>query len=146
MKITALNFDQEFWLRVHKAPGCWEWIGTRDAAGYGVFTASGKKIKAHRAPTIWNGTSPTTLCVDHICRNRACVNPAHLRLVDLRTNALENSEGNAAKNMRKTLCQNGHPLDGVVNRANGKTFRYCKTCKRKQMANLRNIHDEAQTP
>jgi hypothetical protein len=47
--------------------------------------------------------------VDHICKNLACVNPKHLRLVSQRFNSVENSISPMARNAKKTTCAKGHP-------------------------------------
>lgn len=69
--------------------------------------------------------------VDHLCRNRRCVNPSHLEPVSRRDNILRGVSP-AAHNGAKTHCIRGHPLSGTnlteVRRQNGRTDRRCKTC------------------
>lgn len=73
--------------------GCWDWKGTLDSHGYGQITYRGAKRKAHRV--VWeltNGPIPSGMVVDHMCRSRRCVNPAHLQVVTQKQN-LENYGG-----------------------------------------------------
>jgi hypothetical protein len=67
--------------------GCWEWQGGKNGVGYGVAHHKGKTTSAHRiAYQIFNGEIPEGMDVDHICFNRACVNPGHLQLLDRSAN------------------------------------------------------------
>lgn len=59
--------------------GCWEWQGALDKDGYGWFSFKGKNCKAHRASyKLFVGKLDSSLQIDHLCRNRRCVNPHHL--------------------------------------------------------------------
>lgn len=72
---------QRFWEKVDLSGECWEWKAARYPNGYGVFGFGRKNFYAHRVSySAHHGDIPTGMQVDHTCYNRACVNPAHLRL------------------------------------------------------------------
>lgn len=122
-----------FWKRVIKSDGCWVWAGSLNWYGYGNLYHFGVNYRAHRLSLIFAGVSvPTHLVVDHICRKPSCVNPQHLRVVDHRTNALENSTSIAAQNKTKTHCVNGHEFSSkntVERIRNGRRSRVCLQCR-----------------
>ncbi len=115
---------------VNEDSGCWEWTMSLGSHGYGQIGWGSKgsdrgATTAHRVA--WEasqGKIPEGMTVDHLCRNRKCINPAHLRLL---TN-LENARDNGMS--RKTHCPAGHPYVGE-NLYVGKTGgRRCRQCAR----------------
>jgi len=76
-----------------KSGSCWTWNKPLDRKGYGYIYVAGRNLAAHRvALVVATGDQLGEKLVDHICRNRACVNPGHLRLVDHKQNG-ENRAG-----------------------------------------------------
>jgi hypothetical protein len=112
--------------------GCVEWTGRIDRYGYGQFRPGGRDTShcgAHR----WSyehfvGQIQPGTHIDHLCRNRKCVNPWHLELVTPRENVMRGL-GPAAVNARKTHCIHGHPLtpDNIYTSSGMRT---CKICKK----------------
>ena len=111
--------------------GCWLWEGSHQEKGYGFFAVNQKVQIAHRvAYEMFKGPIPEGLTIDHLCRNRRCVNPDHLEAVSIRTNTLR-GEAVSAKNLRKTHCIRGHPLSGDnVYRDPKRGVRNCRECRR----------------
>jgi|SRR5882724_3009403 len=127
MRSNRLAFPVSFWnkVAVGEPEGCWYWVGSMASEGYGRFKMSGKEFFAHRVSyELVNGYIPVGLHLDHLCRNRACVNPIHLEAVTDRVNILR-GEGVAAKNARKLTCPLGHAYEASKSRP---TWRRCRIC------------------
>lgn len=93
------------------AEGCLEWQGCLTTAGYGAIFFEGRKREAHLiAYETFVGRVPKGKELDHLCRNRKCINTAHLEPVTHKEN-VRRGEGACAKHARKTRCVNGHPFN-----------------------------------
>lgn len=138
MSRPPVPFDQRFWPKIDKngpvpaqAPHlgpCWMWLAARDRFGYGCTSLGrGRSRRAHRVIYEWLvGPIPDGLTLDHLCRNKSCVNPSHLEPVTMAENN-RRSNNFAGVNSRKTHCPKGHDYaTNTIRRSNGK--RECKAC------------------
>lgn len=89
----GISPTERFLSYVEKTSTCWNWTAGINPLGYGKFTFQGKTVPAHRFSFAnINGPIPKEMQVDHMCHNRRCVNPDHLRLVTPKQNC-ENRKG-----------------------------------------------------
>ncbi len=127
-KIQVPDHDQlRFWALVQKTDSCWNWLGGT-YNGYGCFQVARKNFRAHRlAYMLTKGGIPEGKHLDHLCRNRSCVNPDHLEPVSQAENTARGG-GVAACVVRTDLCSRGHSMqDAIVHSVTGK--RWCRTCR-----------------
>jgi hypothetical protein len=114
------------------ATGCIETTYAPDARGYGQigWTANGKSHNRRVHRVVWEllmGSIDDSLTIHHRCRNRLCVNVAHMEQLPL----LENSADNAQS--LRTHCPNGHAYDDENTDHDGEGHRRCRACRRESM-------------
>ncbi len=137
---------ERFWAKVDKTEDCWLWTASLNSGGYGQFRISqtDSPKRAHRISyELLVGPIPDDLCIDHLCRNRICVNPDHLEPVTTKENSRRGIGGKlgAARQVAKTHCPHGHPYNAENTYTQptkaGGVNRICRTCKRESVARRR---------
>jgi len=135
MDIATKSKQERFNEKIKDDPrtGCWVWSSYIDPAGYGRFSLGGEACYAHRVSYEMKiGPIPNGLELDHLCRVRHCVNPAHLEPVIHQVNV---SRGRAGWNSRaKVRCPKGHPYSGnnIYILQKKPRERLCKECKNRK--------------
>lgn len=131
-------------LRVDVTPGprdtpCWVWKGHKQTSGYGQIWVREHygKLAHHLGHELFVGEIPDGLEPDHLCRNRACCNPAHLEWVSHKVNI---ERGETAAGLRnQTHCKRGHEFTPENTKRKATKWgrgwaRQCLTCRREQGA------------
>jgi len=125
-------------ISVNDQTGCWDWIGSCQPSGYGQLNlqredGAARPELAHRISyRVFRGPIPTNInrpTIDHLCRNRKCVNPEHLETVSNRENILRGTAPSAMY-ARRTHCNYGHEYtENNLARRSNRRVRECKICK-----------------
>lgn len=129
---TRKSTLERFLAKIEITPdGCWHWLGSCNWKGYPRFSINGNpNVAGHRYIYEQSrGIIPEGKQIDHLCRNRSCVNPDHMELVTNRINTLRGF-GPTAINARKTHCIHGHLYDLFNTIINKNGERGCRECKR----------------
>lgn len=115
-------------VRTADSSTCWTWTATLDQHGYGTFYMAGRNWTAHRAAlALFSVLGDPDLHADHLCRNRACVNPEHIELVPQRTNTLRGNAPSAVA-WRENRCKNGHRRTAENTYVRNGRHRQCRVC------------------
>lgn len=121
-------------IKIDDKTNCWNWTGYVSKEGYGRIAYNQSTytgFEAYRLSYIlFRGKLDPRLQIDHLCRNRKCVNPEHLEQVTKKENILRGI-GIGSRNKSKTHCPQGHEYtfqNTRIGPANG--GRYCNKCQR----------------
>lgn len=113
---------------------CWPWLLSLGSHGYGQVgweTEKGRNVMTTAHRVAWmatHGPIPPGLVVDHLCRNRPCCNPSHLRLLTNEDNARLNGQS------QRTHCPHGHQYDEENTYRDWRGHRACRACRRLRRA------------
>lgn len=116
--------------KINKTESCWLWTGSCFASGYGQVKFQRRNRRVHRLVyELLVGPIPDGMTLDHLCKIKNCVNPAHLEVVTGKENTLRGTAPSAI-NARKTHCPQGHAFSEYGYISIG--ARNCRLCKREQ--------------
>jgi hypothetical protein len=126
--LEDLSFER-FIKKVDVNSDCWEWQASLSHNGYPLFTMHGKNVRAHR--WIYEKLFEIDISgkdIDHLCKNKKCVNPEHLEAVTHAENVRRSSISN------RLFCPRGHPLieGNLVPYKLKRGWRECLLCTRKR--------------
>ena len=128
------NIQERFWAKApERSPWpdhCWLWMAGSDGDGYGAFAVGTKKrMRAHRVAWFLSGGDiQAGMELDHACRNRMCVRPEHLTLVEKFYNARQGSSEQARRKVRQTHCKRGHEYKDGSFFLTPEGWRSCRVC------------------
>lgn len=129
------------WL-IDETTGCWIWLLSKTRDGYGQSWDS--ELRIVRCAHIINyekehGPVPNGLELNHTCKNRCCVNPAHLEAVTHKYNVLV-GDGFSAKNSKQTHCKRGHEFTKENTHIRNDGARQCKICNYETQVKNRSLN------
>lgn len=134
-RFTAIDATERFWSKVDKSGDCWLWLATTSGqGGYGHFHVSGgAKDRVREYAHRWSyeqakGPIPEGMELDHLCRNRKCVNPDHLEPV---AHAVNHERRRGIPHGPRDLgpfCRNGHERTPENTAVNKQGYKFCRLC------------------
>ena len=119
---------------------CWDWLGTINEYGYPKISIENHPRRAHRISyEAFIGPIPKGLDLDHLCRNRKCINPKHLEPVTRKENLNRSpitfwrgGQTTAKIKKSRTHCKHGHEWSEENTYIHTYGWRVCRECKKIQ--------------
>ena len=137
----GLTPKERLLLNSKRVGDCWEWQLATTPDGYGKAQINGRSWLAHRASyTLFKGTIPLGLTIDHLCQNVRCINPAHLEAVTDTTNKRRSPK------VAKEYCERGHRRTPENIYVCPRGWKTCKICRAELRPRKRNELRKAETP
>ena len=131
--MKGMPLADRLWARVDKTQvgtGCWHWMGVTNGWGYGVISNGARRAMVHRVSfELLRGVVPIGLHLDHLCRDRSCVNPAHLEPVTPKENTLRGLSPSAIRS-HLHHCGRGHEYTSENTYRSPDGSRICRACNR----------------
>ena len=143
MNLTERDIER-FWSKVNQSDGCWSWKGSHfTMTGYAIFNKKmddgvWRPTTAHRvAYEVVVGPIPDGLVIDHLCRNRKCVNPAHMEPVTRGENVLRGAGPSGRAARADNCCIHGHEFtpENTYRKPGRPNKRECRECNRTRQKN-----------
>lgn len=136
---------KNFFSKIKESGSCWLWTADKICGGYGRFSFNGRLVLAHRfSYEFFNEEIPKGLQIDHLCRNRGCVNPEHMEVVTNRENMMRGLSPSltSKRQLSKTHCPQNHPYSGenlYLDPNGGRRCRICNRISRKNRIRSNNV-------
>lgn len=119
-----------FWRKcVVNESECWIWQASANRGGYGQFWSEFGCLAHRFSYSVCIEDIPRDLVLDHLCRNRNCVNPEHLEPVTHRENVMRGMSPIVAaiERLSITHCPRGHEYSASNTRMHHGS-RECRAC------------------
>jgi len=116
--------------------GCWNWVGSLNGSGYGQLRMFGKTWMTHSLSYEFHYNQPISfgMVIDHLCRNPACINPAHLEMITQHSHRLRTAPFIRGVRRRykadDTHCKHGHAWTEENTYIAPSGSRVCRECQK----------------